>query len=287
MSDVSYEIGWSVEAQDVALLELLIEVLLNQGVDMSQIIQYREGSEVRLSLIIECHDEVSRLKKSLERVNSEKISFFEVEHHRESWENKWKDQWGVFALTDNLDIVPAWKKDEYQAGNRKFLLLDTVGAFGTGLHETTRFMTEFVERYIPSGCSFFDIGTGTGILAAVALLNGAQEVYGIDISDLSVKTAKENFLRNGLSFANIEAFDLEIYALQKEFDFVAANLITHDLIRLAEKILSFVSSKGLLALSGVSLDNLAKVKEKFNSLGLTLIEESLGESWAALLYRKE
>ena len=133
--------------------------------------------------------------------------------------------------------------------------------------------------------NILDIGTGTGILALVALKYGASDVLGIDIGPLSVQAARDNMKANRSSFDVLKA-DIKKYRSKKTYDLVAANLITEDLIEHSARIVSFVKEGGLLAVSGISLGNLAKLRKSFSSLPLKCIKISRGQQWTGLLYQK-
>ena len=108
---------------------------------------------------------------------------------------------------------------------------------------------------------------------------------GIDIGLLSVQAAYDNMKANQLTFKVLLA-DIKKYRSQKTYDFVAANLITDDLIENAARIISFVKKDGLLAVSGISLDNYSKFRRAFSSLPLRVIKISKGKQWSGLLYQK-
>ncbi|MDE2028105.1 MAG: 50S ribosomal protein L11 methyltransferase, partial [Candidatus Omnitrophica bacterium] len=183
------------------------------------------------------------------------------------------------------DVVPVWYRDKYKPRRgRDVILMDTLLSFGTGLHETTQLLAQFIEDSQGSFKSFFDIGTGTGILALVALKNGAQEAVGIDIGALSVAAARDNMKANNLFF-QVRQADIGKYRPKKVYDFVAANLVTEDLIKHGPKIVGFVKKGGLLGVSGISLDNLARLRKAFASLPLKCLKVSKGKQWAALLYQ--
>jgi ribosomal protein L11 methylase PrmA len=67
---------------------------------------------------------------------------------------------------------------------------------------------------------------------------------------------------------------------------VAANLITEDLIANAQGIIGSVKEGGLLAVSGISLDNLNKLRREFSVLPLKVIKISKGTQWSGILYQK-
>lgn len=97
------------------------------------------------------------------------------------------------------------------------------GVFGDGSHETTRMMLEAIQQTDLMGKTVLDIGTGTGILAISAAMQGA-EVTATDIDLAAILTARENFKANGVdvkSRLNILDEDME------GFDLVLANIEPH------------------------------------------------------------
>src|SRR5215213_7394542 len=77
------------------------------------------------------------------------------------WLAEWKKHWRP-TETGKFIVAPTWEKPE-NAG--KFVIyIEPSMAFGTGTHETTRLCLKAIEENY-KGESFFDVGTGTGILA--------------------------------------------------------------------------------------------------------------------------
>lgn len=203
------------------------------------------------------------------------------------WLTRWKVNWKPARLTKQLDVVPLWCKDRYHPKKgREYILMDTLLSFGTGLHETTRFVSQFIEDKRGQFASFMDIGTGTGILGMVALKHGARQVLAIDIGDLSVQAARHNFKTNRLK-AVVRKADIKTFRQARRYDLVAANLVTQDLIDNRARILRFVKPGGYLAVSGISLDNLVRFRRVFNGAPLECLQIKKGRQWAGLLYAKK
>ena len=77
-------------------------------------------------------------------------------------------------------------------------LIRNEGVFGDGTHETTKMMLEAINHLDLRGSSVLDIGTGTGILAIQAKMQGAEKVTAVDIDYAAIMTARKNFELNGV-----------------------------------------------------------------------------------------
>lgn len=280
-----------IQAKQEKSLALARIVLLNSGYNDQEIVgaQFIAPAKNNLGsieLFDECKEKIVRVKKLFDRLAIDGLEIIQRRLLPKDWLTLWKSQWRPAPLTKKLDIVPVWYQSKYKPQKgRDYLLMDTLLSFGTGLHETTRFMAQFIEDNEGKFQSFFDIGTGTGILALVALKYGAKEVFAVDIGQLSVQASKDNMKANGLYFHVCRA-DIKKYRSRKTFDFVAANLITEDLMANAKSILNFVKVGGFLAVSGISLDNLSRLRKAFAGLPLKVLKVSKGQQWSGLLYQK-
>ena len=108
--------------------------------------------------------------------------------------------------SDVYDTLKAYKNLEgfELKEDDKVIRIETVTAFGTGTHETTRLCLGQVQKYITSENSVFDVGCGSGILSIAACLLGAGYVHGLDIDPQAVRASKINALASGLSEDRIE-----------------------------------------------------------------------------------
>ena len=78
-----------------------------------------------------------------------------------------------------------------------------------------------VVKQISKGKTVLDIGTGTGIQAITAALNGARDVVATDINPDALKLAKENAKLNKVK---IEVIESDLFAKVKgKFDLIIFN----------------------------------------------------------------
>jgi len=275
-----------IQSDNEQSLLLAQAVLLNLGYHEDDLISSSLKGFASFELFDEKKEKLGRVRRLFDRLGLAGIKVRQRSLAPKDWLTLWKTQWKPAPLTRKLDVVPVWYKDKYKVRRgRDYILMDTLLSFGTGLHETTQFMAQFIENAQGKFRSFLDIGTGTGILALVAIKYGAQDVLGIDIGQLSVQAARDNMKANQLFF-DVKMADIKKYRSQITYDLVAANLITEDLIENSQKILSFVKEDGLLAVSGISLENLSKLRKAFSLLPLKCLKVSKGKQWSGLLYQK-
>ena len=278
-----YECSISTSQQN--LLEQSRLILKEHGFKDNVIAEIYEGNRWSLKIFSKNKRQFEFVKRIFNSFKFQelKIAIRLLEH--DQWLTRWKTQWKPLSLTKKLNVVPFWYRDRYKR-SKEVIFLDTVMSFGTGLHETTRLIAQLIEDNSAHLTPFLDIGTGTGILSLVALKSGAQTVTAMDISALSIEVAQSNLKANNLK-ANIFLEDINRLSSKQKYQCVAANLITDDLLQCRRKISNLVKPGGLLLVSGISLDNLTKLKNGFKDLPLSCRKISKGTQWAAILYVKK
>ncbi|MBF0512060.1 MAG: 50S ribosomal protein L11 methyltransferase [Candidatus Omnitrophica bacterium] len=274
-----------IQATREEALNLVRAVLLSVGFSDTDLVNLEFAKTPAIELFDEHAQKLSQVEGLFKRLKLSGVKVILRRMTPKDWLTVWKLRWRPAPLTRRLDVVPVWYKEKYKVKRgRDYILMDTLMSFGTGLHETTRLMAQLIENKQGEFSSFLDIGTGTGILGLVALKYGAQEVMGIDIGQMSIEAALHNMKVNRLHF-NVKKADIKTYRSSQKYDFVAANLVTNDLITHAKKIISFVKNNGYLAVSGISLDNVNKFEKAFAGFSLECVQKCEGQQWACFLYR--
>ena len=283
----TFEVSLQARSPSREVGEFLKEVLLSLNIPPTQMVEQVKGDVCRLSVYFPVREDASLLAQQVRGLNLKNVSIIFKILKQADWQNRWKKNIRPFQLTRHFDVVPGWCRRVYRKNKRTPLYIDTTMAFGTGLHETTRFMAQLIDEWRDRFNSFLDVGTGTGLLALVAYHCGADEVYVVDIDKESIRVAKKNLSANGYRFdkALVSDFGADPQ-LNKRFDFVAANLMTHDLIRLRHKLVAITNPGKFLAVSGISLSNLNKLQQEFRGLPLRCLRIIKGKQWAALLYQR-
>tara|TARA_B100001057_G_C22791346_1_gene927734 strand:- start:124 stop:1038 length:915 start_codon:yes stop_codon:yes gene_type:complete len=171
------------------------------------------------------------------------------------WVHAYKEHFKPWSFK-SFHWIPIWLEDQYLTPlNHNYLYLDPGMAFGTGNHETTRLCLEEVlniESNLNSKSSLLDLGCGSGIISLTASKLGYKPVLGIDIDQDAIRISKENAVLNSIkSDINFSVGELNKLLTCRKFDVVIANIQTDLLIKYANNILTCLSKKGILILSGI------------------------------------
>ena len=209
-----------------------------------------------------------------------KIEWREVEN--QDWLAEWKKHWRP-TETGKFIVAPLWETVE---NTEKFVIrIEPSMAFGTGTHETTRLCLKAIEENYAPEMSFFDVGTGTGILAVAAakIQGGGQkakgEIAGCDTDFDSVEIAKENAAVNGAG--GIEFYVGSISDETPEFDFVCANLTADVIVPLLPVLID--KTKKILILSGILKEQEDLVVRELKKLQISNFKIETDGEWISVI----
>jgi ribosomal protein L11 methyltransferase len=164
------------------------------------------------------------------------------------------------------------------------LELEPGRAFGTGLHATTSLVAQALDAREPElrGKELLDVGCGSGILALVALVLGADKARGLDIDEAATDVANENAQRTGLA-DRFHADTTDVAAVEGRWPIVLANIQAEVLVELKPALAARVLPGGLLVLSGVLEMHERAVMDAFADF--TLEEATRKGEWVCLVLR--
>lgn len=199
----------------------------------------------------------------------------------EDWAENWKKYYQTVHLTNRLVINPSWIKYDSAPGEI-VVSLDPGSAFGTGTHESTALCAEYLDSTVKNGSKVLDLGTGSGILAIIAALLGA-EVEAVDIDPRAVSVARENARANNVDiyFQSGELHDVR----GSSYDLIAVNIIADVIIDIMPELAAKLAKEGELVTSGIISDKAANVIAAAESCKLTLISRKEKNDWVAMKFR--
>ena len=172
------------------------ELVPDRGADdgSSKVIFYVEEGRDYGKLLEDIRFGLDNLKKTAD-IGAGTIDISSTDE--KDWRDKWKEFFHTFTVGD-YTIVPSWEEVSSDSDPKHIIRMDPGITFGTGKHESTRMIIEELPEYIHGGEKVLDLGTGSGILALIALREAAADVTATDIDPATKDAVAENFERNNL-----------------------------------------------------------------------------------------
>lgn len=173
-----------------------------------------------------------------------------------------------------------------QSGPRtsRRLVIPAGAAFGTGDHATTAMslrLLEWTTRNLGHDWSLLDLGTGSGIVALVAMKFGARRVVAIDSDPVAISVANANARLNRIDGIDFQIADARRFAMSARFDVVAANLYSGLLLEILPKL----KRNRWLILSGILRNQQTTFLRALNQHRIEVIHLRRRGKWIAALCR--
>lgn len=252
----------------------------------------------------EVHEAIDRayVLALIEEALSEIRSFMEIgegtvtvsETEDIDWINNWKQYFHQFTI-DDLLVIPSWEEVKEEDKDKKILHIDPGTAFGTGMHETTQLCIRQIWKYLTPGAELLDVGTGSGILAILALMYGAGHAFGTDLDPCAVEAVAQNKEVNGIAEQDFDLLigniiterEVQDQAGLDKYDIVTANILADVLLPLTPVIVPCLKKGGVYITSGIIEGKENSVKEACEAAGLTVLEVTAQGEWRSVTARKE
>jgi len=196
-----------------------------------------------------------------------------------NWNEVWESNFQPIQIKDQV-----WVRATFHEPQPDFpyeILIDPKMAFGTGHHQTTSMMMDFMLDTVFTGKKTLDMGCGTGILAILAAKKGAAEVTAIDHDPVCCESAAENAALNQVNGIRIICGSKEAIP-DERFDVILANINRNILLDQMETYACSLKPGGLLFLSGFyETPDLDILKAAAGKHRLQYLEHQKNQDWAA------
>lgn len=202
----------------------------------------------------------------------------------QNWNAQWEADFEPVIVDDRLAILAPFH-DESAFQNQHKIIIQPQMSFGTGHHQTTFLMSQFLMDLEPVPQHILDMGTGTGVLAILAEKRGCSDIVAVDIESWSVENTKENAVRNQCS--NITALEGDVDCLTgMKFDMILANINKNILKAHLPAYADLLEENGLLYLSGFFFSDVTELTAEAAKSNFTVLEVREKETWAAIKLQK-
>ena len=271
-SHLSYRIPLTEDQQDIYIAELL-----ELGVE-----SFIQEADVLEAFIPAQNFELeSSLQQYLE---DQGLAYVKVAHQSQDWNAVWESNFSPYEWPPFLRVRAPFHKPD--PAFKMELVISPKMAFGTGHHETTSILLEWLSEQNLDGKSILDFGCGTGILGIYCLKSGASTCMFIDNDPLSVDNTIENLNLNHIADQQVLCGDHTILSTRR-FDLILANITRNVLIDSMERLSSVLSVGSAMALSGFLVSDFEQMKETIESNGLMIQMKKQKKDWLCLIVEKK
>ena len=210
------------------------------------------------------------------------------------WINNWKNYFHQFYI-DDLVVTPSWEDIKPEDKGKKVLHIDPGTAFGTGMHETTQLCVRQIRKFLKNGDRILDVGTGSGILAIIALMYGAKSAVGTDLDPCAVDAVRENKEANGIKEDDLSLMigniiddkDVQDKVGYECYDIVVANILAEVLAMLTPEVVRHMRHGAYYITSGILAEKEKLVRDAVSEAGLSLVEVTHQGEWCCVTAQKK
>ena len=206
-------------------------------------------------------------------------SFEEIE--QVNWNAKWEENFHPILVDDRCAVRAPFHEKSSAAYD---IVIEPKMSFGTGHHETTHMMIQFILDTDFNDKTVLDMGCGTGVLAILAEMKGATTVEAIDIDQWCFLNSIENVERNSCQHIKVSKGDARILK-SKKFDIIIANINRNILIQDIPTYATCLNANGLLFLSGFYNNDVPMIQEVCADYNLSLESQISRNDWVALKFK--
>lgn len=166
--------------------------------------------------------------------------------------------------------------------------IDARLAFGTGTHETTQMICEWMLDMPMKDLRVMDAGCGTGILGIVALKLKASHVTAYDIDEWSSDNTRHNAVINRVdSQLSVYCGDASLLDPKTaDYDLVLANINRNILLNDMPHFCQIMKQDAKLILSGFYTEDIPLLEARGKELGLTLTGAKNRDKWASIIMQR-
>ena len=183
---------------------------------------------------------------------------------QQNWNAEWENSFEPIEVDGKCVVrAPFHDKKEVEFD----IVITPKMSFGTGHHETTHQMISQILNLEMKSKSVLDMGCGTGVLAILAAMKGADFITAIDIDEWAFLNTIENTLKNKCEHIMVKHGGAELIG-NKSFDFVFANINLNILLNDMSAYANVMHSGSKIIFSGFYTTDIPLIDKKAESLGM-------------------
>lgn len=197
-----------------------------------------------------------------------------------NWNVEWEKNFNPIVV-DGLCTVraPFHEKPDTEYD----IVIEPKMSFGTGHHETTYMMIQYILKNDFENKSVLDMGCGTGVLAILAEKKGAKPIDAIDYDHWCYLNSLENVERNHCKHITVLEGDASVLKTQK-YDCILANINRNILLKDIATYVKCLNRQGTLFISGFYNNDISAIEKECLAHGLKFDGHLERNNWVALKF---
>jgi len=202
--------------------------------------------------------------------------------HQKNWNKIWESNFKPILINKYCGV----RANFHPPLNLKYELVITPKmSFGTGHHETTSMVMNYILNMNFNGLKVLDVGCGTGILSILSEKTGASSIDAIDVDKWCYENTIENSILNKCNFVRAFCGNITFFE-QSKYDIILANINKNIIMNDISIYSKLLNPRGQLILSGFYVSDIIEIDNKAKSLKLEIVSEKVKNSWASIHYMK-
>lgn len=220
--------------------------------------------------------------------NSEFDITWELKEFKQvNWNEEWEKNFNPILIGDACYVRAPFHEKKDVAYD---IIIEPKMSFGTGHHETTYMMLEYVLTADLEDKVILDMGCGTSVLAILASKRGAKKADAIDFDSWCYENSLENIEANNCK--NIRVYEGAVEVLDTlssednpKYDVILANINRNVLLEDIPSYLKHLKKGGELYVSGFYKEDLPLIQEKAASAKAVFVDNKERNNWIAARFK--
>ena len=229
--------------------------------------------------LVDCKEEVDRLLASYA---VEGVRYISIES--QNWNALWESNFTPVDVDGKLYIRAPFHAPAPE-GVMEVVIMPKM-SFGTGHHATTCLVSGYLMELALAGKRGLDMGSGTGVLAIVAVKCGAEAVDAVDIDTWADENCRENIASNGVADRITPILGDARAIAGRSYDFIAANINRNILVGDMAAYVGAMNAGADLVMSGFLEADIPIIRSAAEAEGLVFVSSRLRDGWAAVHCKK-
>lgn len=275
-----YELSFTVEDEEGYRRDLLINALGDLGFDTFEEIENGFNAYIPVDSFNE-EKLIALLNPFYEEFP---LSYTSKLIEQQNWNEVWESNFEPITIGNQIYVRATFHQPRPEF--KYEIVIDPKMAFGTGHHQTTAMVLQFILENDFAGKNVLDMGCGTGILAIMAAQLNAKHVTAIDYDPVCYESTLENAALNKIDNITALCGSKEVIP-DEQYDIILANINRNILLDQMQRYAEVLKPGGEIYFSGFyEKPDLEIITNAAGEYGLKYVAHKKDKDWVAAKFIK-